>query len=146
MVFDSGPLLATSDPIFEDIESAPVFIVAGPGVDPVGRARLEAAGAGFLSTGDGSPEERFVEALDLMGAEGIGSVLLEGGPTLAGTAIDSGEVDRLEIFVAPIVVGGGRGAAGGGGPEKMADAIRAIDMQVSRVGQDVHMSAQLRAW
>ena len=146
VVFDSGPVIVPGDPIFEDIESAPVYVVAGPQVDPAGRAGLESAGARFLLTGDGDPEQRFVEALDLLGSEGIGSVLLEGGPTLAGIAIDSGEVDRFEAFIAPIVVGGGRGAAGGGGAAKMADAIRALDMQVTRVGQDVHMSAQLKAW
>ena len=146
VVFDSGPLLSAGDPIFEDIESAPVFVVAGPRCDPAGRAELEEAGARFLLTGDGSPVERFRQALDLLGAEGLASVLLEGGPTLAGTAIDSGEVDRFEVFVAPIVVGGGRAAAGGVGPEMMADAIRAVDMRVNRVGQDVHMSARLKDW
>ncbi len=146
VVFDSGPVLSPADPIFEDIESAPVLVVSGPDVEPDGRAALEAAGARFLLTGDGDPGQRFVEALDLLGAQGVASVLLEGGPTLAGIAIDSGEVDRFEVFMAPIVVGGGRAAAGGGGPAKMQDAIRAVDMRVRRVGQDVHMSAQLKAW
>jgi diaminohydroxyphosphoribosylaminopyrimidine deaminase/5-amino-6-(5-phosphoribosylamino)uracil reductase len=109
-------------------------------------AGLQEAGAEFLITGDGGRSERFVEGLDLLGARGIGSVLLEGGPALATAAIESGEVDRFEVFVAPIVVGGGRAATDGGGPEKMADAIRASDLRVSRVGQDVHMSAQLKAW
>jgi diaminohydroxyphosphoribosylaminopyrimidine deaminase/5-amino-6-(5-phosphoribosylamino)uracil reductase len=61
-------------------------------------------------------------------------------------AIDAGEVDRFEVFVAPIVVGGGRRAAAGEGPLKMADALRARDLQVTRVGQDVHMRAQLKVW
>lgn len=146
VVFDSGPVISPEDPIFEDLESAPVFVVADPRIEPAGRAELEAAGARFLFTGDGDPGQRFIEALDLLGEQGIASVLLEGGPTLAGVAIDSGEVDRFEVFVAPIVVGGGRAATGGGGPAKMQDAIRASDMRVCRVGQDVHMSAQLKAW
>lgn len=146
VVFDSGPVIDVGDPLFEDIEAAPLLVVSGPGVDPAKRARLEAAGAEFLVTGDGSRSERFVEALEMLGARGVGSVLLEGGPKLAGAAIESGEVDRFEVFVAPMVVGGGRPAMGQGGPAKMADAKRAFDMRVSRVGQDVHMSAQLKVW
>lgn len=146
VVFDSGPALSPDDPLFEDIEAAPVLVVSGPGADPGRRAQLEAAGAEFLVTGDGSRVERFAEGLDLLGARGIGSILLEGGPTLAAAAIESGEVDRFEVFVAPIVVGGGRAAAGGAGPAMMSDATRVADLRVSRVGQDVHMSAQLKAW
>ncbi len=146
VIFDSGPLLTPEAAIFEDLEAAPVIVISGPGADPARRAALEAAGAEFLETGAGSRVERFVEGLDRLGERGIGSVLLEGGPTLAGIAIDSGEVDRFEVFVAPILVGSGRGAVGGEGPAKMADAIRASDMLVSRVGQDVHMSARLKSW
>ena len=42
-------------------------------------------------------------------------MLLEGGPTLAGSFLDAGEVDELRLFIAPIVLGGaGRQAAGRG--------------------------------
>ncbi len=146
VIFDSGPAISAGDPLFEDVEAAPVLVVSGPAADRAKVAGLEEAGAEFLITGDGSRTERFVEGLDLLGARGIGSVLLEGGPALATTAIASGEVDRFEVFVAPIIVGGGRAATDDGGPAKMADAIRARDLRVSRVGQDVHMSAQLKAW
>lgn len=146
VVFDSGPALSPRAALFEDIESAPLLLVTGPGADPDRLAQLEAAGADVLRTGGGDRRKRLLEALELLGRRGIGSVLLEGGPTLAGVAIDAGEVDRFEVFVAPIVVGGGRRAAAGEGPLKMADALRARDLQVTRVGQDVHMRAQLKVW
>ncbi|MEX0621185.1 MAG: dihydrofolate reductase family protein, partial [Solirubrobacterales bacterium] len=114
--------------------------------DPDRLARLEAAGAEVLSTGGGGRRERFLEAMDLLGERGISSILLEGGPVLAGVALDSGEVDRFEVFVAPIVLGGGRAAVEGEGPLKVDDAMRVGNMLVTRVGQDVHMSAQMKAW
>jgi diaminohydroxyphosphoribosylaminopyrimidine deaminase/5-amino-6-(5-phosphoribosylamino)uracil reductase len=146
IVFDTGPVVAPGAAIFEEIESAPVLLVTGPGSDPERIAVLEQAGAQVVATGPGSRRERFLEAMDLLGGRGIGSVLLEGGPTMAGIAIESGEVDRFEAFIAPVLLGGGLSAVEGEGPQKMADAIAARDMQVSRVGQDVHMSAQLKAW
>jgi diaminohydroxyphosphoribosylaminopyrimidine deaminase/5-amino-6-(5-phosphoribosylamino)uracil reductase len=146
VVFDSGPVLSPRSALFEDIESAPVLVITGPGADREWVAALDAAGAEVLLTGSGTREERFSRAMELLGARGLGSVLLEGGPTLAATAIASGEVDRFESFVAPILLGGGRPAVDGEGPLKMINATRALSMQVNRVGQDVHMSAQLKAW
>ncbi len=146
VIFDSGPVVLPEAALFEDVEAAPVLLVTGPEADRERLARLEAAGAELLVMESVGRPERFLEAMDLLGGRGISSVLLEGGPTLAGVALESGEVDRFEAFIAPILLGGGRPAVEGEGPLKMADAIRAQEMQVTRVGQDVHMSAQLKAW
>ncbi|MEX1219658.1 MAG: bifunctional diaminohydroxyphosphoribosylaminopyrimidine deaminase/5-amino-6-(5-phosphoribosylamino)uracil reductase RibD [Solirubrobacterales bacterium] len=146
VIFDSGPVVSPKAALFEDARDAPVLLVVGPGADPDRLARLEAAGAEVLSTGGGGRRERFLEAMDLLGERGISSILLEGGPVLAGVALDSGEVDRFEVFVAPIVLGGGRAAVEGEGPLKVDDAMRVGNMLVTRVGQDVHMSAQMKAW
>lgn len=146
VIFDSGPVVLSDAALFEDVEVAPVVLVTGPEADRERLARLEAAGAELLVTESIGRRERFLEAMDLLGGRGISSILLEGGPTLAGVALESGEVDRFEAFIAPILLGGGRPAVEGEGPLRMADAIRAEEMQVTRVGQDVHMSAQLKAW
>ena len=73
-------------------------------------------------------------------------MLLEGGPTLAGAAIASGEVDRIEVFVAPLLIGGGRSAVEGQGPDLISEAISVPHLRVSPVGQDVLMSATLKEW
>jgi len=146
VIFDSKVTVGPDAALFEDIERAPLIVVAGPDCDQVAAEVLREAGAEVLVTGPGEPERRFVEGLGLLGARGIGSVLLEGGPALAATALASGEVDRFELFVAPLILGGGRPAVTGRGPDLIADAIRAEEMLVARVGQDVHMSARLKAW
>jgi len=146
VIFDSKVTVGPDAALFEDIERAPLIVVAGPDCDQVAAEVLREAGAEVLVTGPGEPERRFVEGLGLLGARGIGSVLLEGGPALAATALASGEVDRFELFVAPLILGGGRPAVTGRGPDLIADAIRAEEMLVERVGQDVHMSARLKAW
>lgn len=146
VIFDSGPAVTPAAALFADIEAAPVVLVTGPGADSARLDGLEAAGVTVIRTGEGSPADRFRDALDGLGRLRIGSVLLEGGPTLAGAALDAGEVDRLEVFVAPLVLGGGRPATAGAGPDRMADAIRSGNLRVSRVGQDVRMSARINLW
>lgn len=146
VIFDSKLSIAPDAALFEDVGEAPVLIIAGPEADP-GRARaLERAGAEVIAVEGAGPKERFAASLPLLGQRKIGSVLLEGGPTLAATAIEAGEVDRAEIFVAPLILGGGKGATTGTGPDLVADATRTLNLRATRVGQDVLMSSTIRSW
>ena len=48
------------------------------------------------------------DELRALAAEGVQSLLLEGGPTLATAFLDAGLVDKLLLFVAPVIAGAGR--------------------------------------
>lgn len=146
VIFDSGPLVTTDAALFEDIDDAPVVIVASERTPSEKLDPLREAGAVIVISRGVGAVDRFTNALDQLGGMGIGSVLLEGGPTLAGVAIASGEVDRYEVFVAPLVLGGGQEATRGQGPDLIRDAIRLPKMSVRQVGQDVLMTANLKEW
>ncbi|MBN8869254.1 MAG: bifunctional diaminohydroxyphosphoribosylaminopyrimidine deaminase/5-amino-6-(5-phosphoribosylamino)uracil reductase RibD [Solirubrobacterales bacterium] len=146
VIFDSSLLTTPRAALFEDVSEAPVLIVAGSDADPVKVRELEAAGAQVIPIEGEDHEARFSLALEELGERGIGSMLLEGGPKLAGAAVGAGEVDRVEVFVAPLILGGGRPATEGPGPELMAGATRAPELRASRVGQDVLMSSTIRTW
>lgn len=47
------------------------------------------------------------DELRLLGGEGVQSLLLEGGPTLAGAFFEGDLVDKLLLFVAPVLSGAG---------------------------------------
>jgi diaminohydroxyphosphoribosylaminopyrimidine deaminase/5-amino-6-(5-phosphoribosylamino)uracil reductase len=47
------------------------------------------------------------DELHALAAEGVQSLLLEGGPTLAASFLAAGLVDKLLLFVAPVLAGGG---------------------------------------
>ena len=73
-------------------------------------------------------------------------MLLEGGPRLAGSFLDAGEVDEMRIFIAPIALGG-RGARmplEGEGSDSIADAQRALSTSVEddRRGRADHGAVQ----
>jgi len=48
------------------------------------------------------------EILTALAEQKIGSVLIEGGPTLLTQFVDAGEYDKISIFIAPKVIGNGR--------------------------------------
>ena len=91
---------------------------------------------------------RVVSALNELGARDIQSLLLEGGPHLAGAFFEAGEVDWLTLFLAPIVLGGkqARGAVEGAGGEKVAAAFSALRVQSDRIGDDLLITAFMREW
>jgi diaminohydroxyphosphoribosylaminopyrimidine deaminase/5-amino-6-(5-phosphoribosylamino)uracil reductase len=77
-----------------------------------------------------------VDELHALGGEGVQSLLLEGGPTLAGAFLEADLVDKLLLFVAP--------EWGGDGP-RFVPALgspRALTRMTTRqVGEDVLLTA-----
>ncbi|MEZ5984493.1 MAG: RibD family protein [Hyphomonas sp.] len=71
-------------------------------------------------------------------AEGISSLLIEGGGTLAASFVRAGLVDEIAWFVAPILIGGdGLPALGGLGLQTLSDATRWKPVATERIGDDV---------
>jgi diaminohydroxyphosphoribosylaminopyrimidine deaminase / 5-amino-6-(5-phosphoribosylamino)uracil reductase len=82
--------------------------------------------------------------LKMLAAEGIVSVLIEGGATVAASALTYGVVDKVQFFFAPKIIGGdGRMMIGGLAIGKMAHAISLKNIALSRVGEDLLVSAYL---
>jgi diaminohydroxyphosphoribosylaminopyrimidine deaminase / 5-amino-6-(5-phosphoribosylamino)uracil reductase len=108
------------------------------GVDAARQPRRLAFGRGPLPEGselelrDGTLDAE----LTALAAEGVQSLLLEGGPTLAAAFVREGLVDRLLVFVAPKLAGEGPRLLEGAVP-----AIRLTRLNARRVGDDVLLSA-----
>ena len=85
------------------------------GVPVIRQPRRLAFGRGPLP--DGSELELrsgvLREELDTLAAEGVQSLLLEGGPTLAAAFLEQDLVDKLLVFVAPKLSGEGSGMLSG---------------------------------
>ena len=79
------------------------------------------------------------EELQALGADGVRSLLLEGGPTLARSFLAAGLVDKLLVFVAPKLAGAGPRAFG---DLPARQAVRHVSLE--RVGEDVLVTGYLR--
>ena len=77
---------------------------------------------------------------------GVISVLLEGGPTLAGAFVAAGMVDRVVAYLAPALLGAGPAALGDVGIETLASALRLHVDAVDLIGDDVRVIATPRRW
>lgn len=146
VVFDSRARLPAESRLVRSAAEAPVTVVCSSAAPPDARQALVAAGVEVLVVeGDDEPA-RIRSGLDALGERGIQSLLLEGGPLLAGAFLDSGEIDELRAFVAPILAGSGRGVLEAKGVASIADARRAVTVEVERIGDDTLIDARVREW
>jgi diaminohydroxyphosphoribosylaminopyrimidine deaminase / 5-amino-6-(5-phosphoribosylamino)uracil reductase len=76
------------------------------------------------------------DELRALADEGVQSLLLEGGPTLAQSFLREGLVDKLMLFAAPQVAGAGLEFA-----PHLDDAVRLTRMTTERLGDDVLLTA-----
>ena len=77
-----------------------------------------------------------VDELGALAAEGVQSLLLEGGPTLAASFLAEGLVDKLLVFVAPVL-----GGEGGGLVAPLRSATTLSHLTARPVGEDVLLEA-----
>jgi len=80
------------------------------------------------------------KVLDMLGAEGILTVLTETGTRLNTALLAGGFVDRVHLFVSPQIMGSDAVPAFKG----MANAIRMAEVEVERYGNDLGLCSLLR--
>ncbi|AXK37285.1 bifunctional diaminohydroxyphosphoribosylaminopyrimidine deaminase/5-amino-6-(5-phosphoribosylamino)uracil reductase RibD [Streptomyces armeniacus] len=74
-------------------------------------------------------------------ARDVRSVLLEGGPALAGAFLAAGAVDRVIGYLAPVLLGAGPAALGDAGISTIAAALRLTVTETARLGPDLRLTA-----
>ncbi|MFG2719989.1 bifunctional diaminohydroxyphosphoribosylaminopyrimidine deaminase/5-amino-6-(5-phosphoribosylamino)uracil reductase RibD [Streptomyces sp. NPDC048416] len=72
---------------------------------------------------------------------GVRSVLLEGGPTLAGAFVAAGAVDTVVGYLAPALLGAGPTALADAGIPTITEALRLTITEAVRLGPDLRITA-----
>jgi diaminohydroxyphosphoribosylaminopyrimidine deaminase/5-amino-6-(5-phosphoribosylamino)uracil reductase len=148
VVFDSLARLPPASRLVAAADQAPLSVIVSRAAARSDTEALEAAGVQVLvATGQNEPA-RVRSGLDQLGAMGVTSILLEGGPHLAGAFLDAGEIDEIRLFLAPLLLGGSaaRDPLEGEGVERISEALRAITFDCESVGEDLLISARVREW
>jgi len=148
VVFDSLARLPLSARLVADAPSVQLIVVVSRAAPRSATDALASHGVEIVvATGENEPA-RVCSALEQLAGLGVGSILLEGGPHLAGAFLDAGEIDEIRLFLAPLVLGGrtARDPLEGEGVETIAEAVRALTLDCEQVGEDLLVSARLKEW
>ena len=76
--------------------------------------------------------------IDELGTRGIGTVIVEGGGRLLGSLFDLDLVDKVNAYIAPVIIGGedAPGPVGASGHENLAKAPRLERVTTEQLGPD----------
>jgi len=106
---------------------------------------LEDAGCAVLrlDSADGRVDVRHL--LRETAAMRLTNVLVEGGSRLLGSMFESGMVDEVRVFVAPIVIGGQPATTpvAGQGVAAIAESLRMRKIDIRRIGDDFMIEARI---
>src|SRR3954465_1469614 len=109
VVFDAEARLPVNSTLVRSASvETPVTVVCSRAASRTHVTALETAGVEVLMVKGDTEPARVAAGLQELGALEVQSVLLEGGPHLAGAFMDAGEIGGARVFFAPML--GGRGA------------------------------------
>lgn len=108
------------------------------------RSALEQRGCEILVCGKAAQVD-LAELFRRLGEKQIDSVLLEGGATLAWSALSLGLVNRVHAYIAPKLIGGVAAPSplGGCGVKNPSDAFRLVKGKLSTLGSDLLLEGDL---
>ncbi|MCD6141241.1 bifunctional diaminohydroxyphosphoribosylaminopyrimidine deaminase/5-amino-6-(5-phosphoribosylamino)uracil reductase RibD [Candidatus Bipolaricaulota bacterium] len=104
------------------------------------RLRAQAVEVWRLPGAEGKVDLR--RLLGRLGEENLDSLLVEGGSETAAAFLEARLVDKVALFIAPIIIGGRNAvtAVGGSGVERVTAALRLKDVVIARFGDDLLVS------
>jgi len=148
VVFDSEGRLPLDSKLVRGVADVPLTVVCSRAASRTSVQALESAGVDVIIATGENEGARVENALDELGAREIQSLLLEGGPHLAGAFLEAGEIDEARMFVAPLMLGGAkaRTAVEGIGVGDIAAGMRAVALETERIEDDVLIIARLKEW
>jgi diaminohydroxyphosphoribosylaminopyrimidine deaminase/5-amino-6-(5-phosphoribosylamino)uracil reductase len=137
-IFDTRLRTPPSARVLSTIDAGPVIIMSTPSAieaAPERAGALEDAGARVQPV---PPPGTLRAAVELLAAEGVTSLMIEGGTTLHSAAWEANLVDCVHLYVTPHVLGS-EGVAWVPFPVLTADGVTGITASV--VGEDVRIEA-----
>ena len=148
VVFDSEARLPLTSQLVRGVADVPVTVVCSRAAARTSVQGLESAGVDVIVATGQNECARVENALDELGTREVQSLLLEGGPHLAGAFLEAGEIDEARMFIAPLMTGGreAKTAVEGMGIQQIAAAPRALHVEVDRLEDDVLVIARLKEW
>lgn len=126
VLFDSRLMTPVRGPLFD--RAAPTWVVTTDRSPASRRRRLMRRGVRLiLAKKDPRGRVDISDALKRLSAFGVGTLLVEGGPTLAESFRAAGAIDSVAWFIAPMVLGGSR---------RLSGALRMTGARGASIGPD----------
>ncbi|QUW23817.1 bifunctional diaminohydroxyphosphoribosylaminopyrimidine deaminase/5-amino-6-(5-phosphoribosylamino)uracil reductase RibD [Sporosarcina sp. Marseille-Q4063] len=136
VILDSTLRIPLDSKVVND-KQAPTWIFTSNKYDQKAKRILEERGISIYPT-SGKEHVDPNDVVRILGEKLVSSVLIEGGGTIHAAFLENQLVDKVEIYIAPKLVGGSQAPTflEGAGVELMRDAVDLENLQVTQIGKD----------
>ena len=143
VVLDNRLRLSADSQLARTAGEAPVLLFASAEAEHSKVTSLAQTGVEIVT---GRGERDLNGILDELGNRGIQSVLVEGGATVAAAFVEAGLINKVSVFIAPLIIGGcdAPSAVGGLGVERISDALQLEQIETFRRGSDLEVTGYPR--
>jgi len=149
IVFDSRLRTPVGSALLRKRPGEVILLAAEP---PRGEAsrfadrRTSLEGAGAQVTVVAGPRIDPSEALSMLAREGIGSILIEGGPRLITSFLAARQWDGITAYIAPRIIGDGRSAVEDLAVTRLDDALELEGHRWRSAGPDTVLEGMRKGW
>ena len=148
IVLDGAARLPADGQLARTAREAPVLVAVTARAPAERVAALEARGCEVVPFPGAGPVP-ILPLLEHLGRRGLTNLLVEGGGGVLGAFLDAGQVDAVEVYIAPLIEGGSHlfGPARGAGVATMAGALRLERCECALIDGDLRLTGTLpRSW
>lgn len=145
IVADSRLRIPLDAKVLQDQDQAQTLIATTPCADAKKIAQLTARGIKVLITESLDGRVDLKDLMEKLGQKEIDSILLEGGAALNFSALQAGIVNKVQAYLAPIIIGGkeAKSPVEGPGIGHLSEAFQIQEMSVQSVGKDVFIEGYI---
>lgn len=141
IVLDGSGTLPATLKLFTDQWGAKTMVIVAEGVTPEYTDQLLRNGGCLVTAPSEAGRVSLSKLIHLLGeptqaGSRVQSLFVEAGPELASALLRQNLVDRLQLFIAPKMIGNGLRAIGDLGVEKLAQSLVFAQYSWKRVGVD----------
>ncbi len=146
IIVDSKLRTPLSAKVITQKSMAKTYIATIPTASKVKIVGLLDAGAEIVLAREKSGKVDLKNLMKMLGIYGIMSVLIEGGAEVNASALKAGIVDKVVMFIAPLVMTGNDSlcSVGGRSPVTLKQAIKLNHVTLWMLGQDLMLEGYIR--
>lgn len=145
VVIDGRLRLPATARLVTSAASTPTLVFTARSADRARVAALRDRGVDVVALPSRRSVVAWSDILAELARRDIASVLVEGGSQVAAALLAGGWVDRLNLFLAPLLIGGdGREVLGPLGVRHLNEALRLGPVEVRRFAEDVFLATEVR--
>jgi diaminohydroxyphosphoribosylaminopyrimidine deaminase/5-amino-6-(5-phosphoribosylamino)uracil reductase len=143
VVVDGKGRISPSSKLFK--EPGKTLVAVARPFDAAKKESLVKAGAEVIELDADGGKVSLKELMKLLGEKHKTSVLVEGGSELFGSLFDQGLIDKVHVYISPIIIGGdgAKSAIGGTGARTIDECLRLHNVKIRNFGDEVMISGYM---